>query len=240
MPQPRQAPSSGEVSCRPRRHARPGRPQGHRPFVGVIARMPRYVKLGWRLMNDPTVSGARQGGARRRAGLRDLADRSGPGLHPGARASLTTWRSLLLAVRMALRSALRPRSPSVTCARSGSPGRRSSGDSSRSARRPIWLARRGGALAVRARARRCSMAAAGASDQERHRRPRARRPAPAGDDRTGRVAEIQAAAERIAPYARRTPLLDPRPDHPAARCPGTSCSSWRASRSQDRSSRGAP
>ena len=27
-------------------------------FVGVVARVPRYIKLGWLLMNDPTVSGA--------------------------------------------------------------------------------------------------------------------------------------------------------------------------------------
>lgn len=26
-------------------------------FVGVVARIPKYVKLGWLLMNDPTVSG---------------------------------------------------------------------------------------------------------------------------------------------------------------------------------------
>ena len=26
-------------------------------FVGVIARVPRYMKLGWLLLNDPTVSG---------------------------------------------------------------------------------------------------------------------------------------------------------------------------------------
>ena len=26
-------------------------------FVGVVSRVPRYVRLGWLLMNDPTVSG---------------------------------------------------------------------------------------------------------------------------------------------------------------------------------------
>jgi uncharacterized membrane protein YkvA (DUF1232 family) len=73
-------------------------------FVGVVARVPRYVKLGWLLMNDPTVSG--RGKAALGGGLAYTISPIDPvpGFIP-VLGQLDDLAVLLLAVRLALRSA---------------------------------------------------------------------------------------------------------------------------------------
>ncbi|HZO29639.1 MAG TPA: YkvA family protein [Chloroflexota bacterium] len=72
-------------------------------FVGVVARVPRYVKLGWLLMNDPTVSGT--GKAALGGGLAYAISPIDPvpGFIP-VLGQLDDLAVLLLAVRLALKS----------------------------------------------------------------------------------------------------------------------------------------
>ncbi len=73
-------------------------------LVGVIARIPRYIRLGWRLMREPTVSG--RGKAALGGGLAYALSPIDPipGFIP-VLGQLDDLAALVLSVRMALRSA---------------------------------------------------------------------------------------------------------------------------------------
>jgi len=117
-------------------------------FVGVVSRVPRYLKLGWLLFQDPTVSG--KGKAALGGGLAYAISPIDalPGFIPVI-GQLDDLAVLLLAVRTAL----------VSCpAEVADRHLREVGLSWETLERDlvtlrattIWLARRGGALAVRA------------------------------------------------------------------------------------------
>ena len=73
-------------------------------LVGVIARIPRYIRLGWRLMREPTVSG--RGKAALGGGLAYALSPIDPipGFIP-VLGQLDDLAALVLSVRMALRTA---------------------------------------------------------------------------------------------------------------------------------------
>jgi uncharacterized membrane protein YkvA (DUF1232 family) len=117
-------------------------------FVGVVARVPRYVRLGWLLMNDQTVSA--RGKAALGGGLAYAISPIDPvpGFIP-VLGQLDDLAVLLLAVRMALKSA-----PTEVAdrhlAEAGLSWQALDRDLVTIRATAIWLTRRGGALAVRA------------------------------------------------------------------------------------------
>jgi uncharacterized membrane protein YkvA (DUF1232 family) len=125
-------------------------------FVGVVARVPRYVKLGWLLMNDPTVSG--RGKAALGGGLAYAISPIDPvpGFIP-VLGQLDDLAVLLLAVRMALKSA-----PTEVADRrlqeAGLSWDTLDRDLVTIRATAIWVTRRGGALALRAGKAMLSMA----------------------------------------------------------------------------------
>lgn len=152
--------TSGEVIA-PTRNGGPAREiDGRKVMVrlmGVVARVPRYVKLGWLLMNDPTVSG--KGKAALGGGLAYTISPIDPvpGIIP-VLGQLDDLAVLLLAVRMALKSA----PDEVAAARleeAGLSWETLEQDLVTIRATTIWLARRGGALAVKAGKAMLSMAA---------------------------------------------------------------------------------
>jgi uncharacterized membrane protein YkvA (DUF1232 family) len=116
-------------------------------FVGVMARVPRYIKLGWQLMNDPTVSGT--GKAALGGGLAYAISPIDPvpGFIP-VLGQLDDLAVLLLAVRTALRSC-----PTEVAERhlheAGLGWETLERDLVTLRATAIWVAQRGGALAVR-------------------------------------------------------------------------------------------
>lgn len=125
-------------------------------FVGVVARVPRYVRLGWLLMNDPTVSG--RGKAALGGGLAYAISPIDPvpGFIP-VLGQLDDLAVLLLAVRMALKSA-----PTEVADRhlreSGLSWETLDQDLVTIRATAIWVTRQGGALALRAGKAMLSMA----------------------------------------------------------------------------------
>jgi uncharacterized membrane protein YkvA (DUF1232 family) len=117
-------------------------------FVGVVARAPRYLRLGWLLLQDPTVSGrgkaALGGGLAYAISPIDLV----PGFIP-VLGQLDDLAILLLAVHIALRSC-----PSQVAeghlATVGLTWDTLERDLVTIRATTIWVARRGGALAARA------------------------------------------------------------------------------------------
>jgi uncharacterized membrane protein YkvA (DUF1232 family) len=149
----------GEV-VKPSRGGGPGELDGRRilaRFVGVVARVPRYLKLGWLLMNDPTVSG--RGKAALGGGLAYAVSPIDPvpGFIP-VLGQLDDLAVLLLAIRAALNSC-----PAEVADRrleeAGLSRATLDGDLVTIRATAIWLARRGGALAARAGKAMLSMAA---------------------------------------------------------------------------------
>jgi uncharacterized membrane protein YkvA (DUF1232 family) len=126
-------------------------------FVGVVSRVPRYVKLGWLLMNDPTVSG--RGKAALGGGLAYTISPIDPvpGFIP-VLGQLDDLAVLLLAVRMALKSA-----PAEVAERrlleAGLSWEMLERDLVTIRATAIWVTRLGGALALRAGKAVLSMAA---------------------------------------------------------------------------------
>jgi len=106
-PHPRSTPSAdavvGDVLV-PREHRELDGRKVVTRLVGVVARTPRYVRLGWRLMNDPTVSG--RGKAALGGGLAYALSPIDPipGFIP-VLGQLDDLAVLILGVRTALRSA---------------------------------------------------------------------------------------------------------------------------------------
>jgi uncharacterized membrane protein YkvA (DUF1232 family) len=117
-------------------------------FVGVMARVPRYIKLGWLLMNDPTVSGT--GKAALGGGLAYAISPIDPvpGFIP-VLGQLDDLAVLLLAIRTALRSC-----PGEVADRrldeAGLSWEALERDLITVRATAVWIARRGGALAIRA------------------------------------------------------------------------------------------
>jgi uncharacterized membrane protein YkvA (DUF1232 family) len=117
-------------------------------FVAVMTRVPRYIKLGWLLMNDPTVSGT--GKAALGGGLAYAVSPvdAVPGFIP-VLGQLDDLAVLLLAVRTALRSC-----PTEVADRhlqtAGLSWEALERDLVTLRATAIWVAQRGGALAVRA------------------------------------------------------------------------------------------
>lgn len=126
-------------------------------FLGVVARIPRYVKLGWALMNDQTVTG--RGKAALAGGLAYAISPIDPvpGFIP-VLGQLDDLAVLLLAVRAALRSA-----PAEVAERHLQEAGLAWGTLDRDLvtlrATTIWLMRRGGKLAARAGRAIMSMAA---------------------------------------------------------------------------------
>jgi uncharacterized membrane protein YkvA (DUF1232 family) len=126
-------------------------------FLGVIARVPRYIRLGWLLMNDQTVS--RGGKAALAGGLAYAVSPIDPvpGFIP-VLGQLDDLAVLLLAVRVALRSA-----PAEVAdrhlAEAGLNWETLERDLVTIRATAIWVTRRGGALALRAGRALLSMAA---------------------------------------------------------------------------------
>jgi uncharacterized membrane protein YkvA (DUF1232 family) len=152
--------TSGEIIS-PTRNGGPAREIDGRKvmarLVGVVARVPRYVKLGWLLMNEPTVSG--KGKAALGGGLAYAISPIDPvpGIIP-VLGQLDDLAVLLLSVRMALKSA----PEEVATARleeAGLSWETLERDLVTIRATAIWLARRGGALAVKAGKAMVSMAA---------------------------------------------------------------------------------
>ena len=128
-------------------------------FVGVVTRIPRYVKLGWLLMSDPTVS--HRGKAALGGGLAYAISPIDPvpGFIP-VLGQLDDLAVLLLAVRMALKSA----PAEVAEARlqeAGLSWATLERDLVTIRVTAIWVMRRGGALAVQAGKSLLSMAFGG-------------------------------------------------------------------------------
>jgi uncharacterized membrane protein YkvA (DUF1232 family) len=147
------APSAvtGEVVGPRRRGIGPGELDGRKVvtrFVGVVARVPRYMKLGWLLMNDPTVSG--RGKAALGGGLAYAVSPLDPvpGFIPVI-GQLDDLGILLLAIRTALKSC-----PEEVAARrlqeAGLSWETLERDLVTLRATAIWVTRRGGALAARA------------------------------------------------------------------------------------------
>jgi uncharacterized membrane protein YkvA (DUF1232 family) len=126
-------------------------------FLGVIARVPRYLRLGWLLMNDQTVSTV--GKAALTGGLAYAISPIDPvpGFIP-VLGQLDDLAVLLLAVRTALRSA-----PTEVAdrhlAEAGLSWEALERDLVTIRATAIWVAQRGGALALRAGRSLLSMAA---------------------------------------------------------------------------------
>jgi len=145
-------------------------------FIGVVTRVPRYVKLGWMLMNDQTVSG--RGKAALGGGLAYAISPIDPvpGFIP-VLGQLDDLAVLLLAVRMALKSA-----PAEVADRhlteAGLSWQILERDLVTIRATTIWLTRRGGALALRAGKAMLSMAAG----RLRARLPGGKKPVDAADD----------------------------------------------------------
>jgi uncharacterized membrane protein YkvA (DUF1232 family) len=96
----------GEVIVPAQAGSGPGELDGRKVaarFVGVVARVPRYLKLGWRLIQDPAVSG--KGKAALGGGLAYAVSPIDPlpGIIP-VLGQLDDLAILLLSVRTALRS----------------------------------------------------------------------------------------------------------------------------------------
>jgi uncharacterized membrane protein YkvA (DUF1232 family) len=125
-------------------------------FVGVMTRIPRYLKLGWLLMNDPTVS--RGGKAALGGGLAYAISPIDPvpGFIP-VLGQLDDLAVLLLAVRTALRSC-----PTEVAdghlQEAGLTWEALERDLLTLRATTIWVAQRGGALAVKAGKAMLSMA----------------------------------------------------------------------------------
>jgi uncharacterized membrane protein YkvA (DUF1232 family) len=117
-------------------------------FVGVIARVPRYIKLGWLLMGDPTVS--RRGKAALGGGLAYAISPIDPvpGFVP-ILGQLDDLAVLLLAVRTALASAP-AEVASAHLAEVGLSWETLDRDLVTIRATAIWVTRQGGALAARA------------------------------------------------------------------------------------------
>jgi len=116
-------------------------------LVGVIARTPRYVRLGWRLMNDPTVS--RRGKAALGGGLAYALSPIDPipGFIP-VLGQLDDLAVLVLGVRTALRSA--PTEVAENHLREvGLSWEIVDRDIVTIRATTVWIARQGGALAAR-------------------------------------------------------------------------------------------
>lgn len=116
-------------------------------FVGVIARIPRYVKLGWLLMNEPTVPA--RGKAALGGGLAYALSPIDPvpGFIP-VLGQLDDMAALLLAIRVALNSA--PAEVAEAHLREAGLHRDTlERDLVTIRATAIWVTRRGGALALR-------------------------------------------------------------------------------------------
>jgi uncharacterized membrane protein YkvA (DUF1232 family) len=116
-------------------------------FIGVVTRVPRYLRLGWHLMSDPTVSG--RGKAALGGGLAYAISPIDPvpGFIPVI-GQLDDLAVLLLAVRTALKSC-----PTEVADRrlheAGLSWDTLERDLVTLRATTIWVTRRGGALAVR-------------------------------------------------------------------------------------------
>jgi uncharacterized membrane protein YkvA (DUF1232 family) len=156
------ATSSGAVQGVVERRSRRGAPEldGRKVltrFIGVVARIPRYVRLGWALVNDQTVSGKGKAALAGALAYAVSPIDPVPGFIPVI-GQLDDLAVLLLAVRAALKSA-----PTEV-------GDRHLSDAGLSwdilerdlvtlRATTIWLLRRGGRLAARAGRALVSMAA---------------------------------------------------------------------------------
>src|SRR5215217_1098946 len=117
-------------------------------FVGVLSRIPQYIKLGWLLMNDPTVSGV--GKAALGGGLAYAISPIDPvpGFIP-VLGQLDDLAVLLLAIRTALKSCP-TEVAEARLAEAGLSWQALDRDLVTLRATTIWVATRGGALAVRA------------------------------------------------------------------------------------------
>jgi uncharacterized membrane protein YkvA (DUF1232 family) len=117
-------------------------------FVGVLTRIPQYVKLGWLLMNDPTVSGV--GKAALGGGLAYAISPIDPvpGFIP-VLGQLDDLAVLLLAIRMALKSCP-TEVADARLAEAGLSWEALERDLVTLRATTIWVATRSGALAIRA------------------------------------------------------------------------------------------
>jgi uncharacterized membrane protein YkvA (DUF1232 family) len=116
-------------------------------FVGVLARVPQYIKLGWLLMNDSTVSGV--GKAALGGGLAYAISPIDPvpGFIP-VLGQLDDLAVLLLAIRTALKSCP-AEVADARLAEAGLSWAALERDLVTLRATTIWVATRGGALAVR-------------------------------------------------------------------------------------------
>jgi uncharacterized membrane protein YkvA (DUF1232 family) len=140
----------GEVIGPARPGAGPGELDGRKVmarFVGVVARVPRYLKLGWRLMQDPTVSG--KGKAALGGGLAYAVSPIDPlpGIIPVI-GQLDDLAILLLAVRTALRTCPAD-AADVHLQAAGLSWEVLERDLVTLRATAVWLAQRGGRLAMR-------------------------------------------------------------------------------------------
>ena len=117
-------------------------------FVGVVTRLPRYVKLGWLLMSDPTVSG--RGKAALGGGLAYAISPIDPvpGFIP-VLGQLDDMAVLLLAVRLALKSAP-GEVAELRLRETGLSWEALDGDLVTIRATAIWVTHQGGKLALRA------------------------------------------------------------------------------------------
>ncbi len=117
-------------------------------FIGVVSRIPRYMRLGWLLLNDPTVTG--RGKAALGGGLAYAISPIDPvpGFIP-VLGQLDDMAVLVLAVRMALRSAP-VEVADMRLAEVGLTWETLDRDLVTIRVTAVWVLRRGGALAVRA------------------------------------------------------------------------------------------
>jgi len=141
---------AGDVIAPARTGHGPGELDGRKVvarFVGVVARIPRYLKLGWRLMQDPTVSG--RGKAALGGGLAYAVSPIDPvpGFIPVV-GQLDDLAILLISVRTALRSCP-AEVAEVHLQEAGLSWETLERDLVTLRATTIWLARRGGKLAMR-------------------------------------------------------------------------------------------
>jgi uncharacterized membrane protein YkvA (DUF1232 family) len=117
-------------------------------FIGVVSRIPGYMRLGWLLMNDPTVTG--RGKAALGGGLAYAISPIDPvpGFIP-VLGQLDDMAVLLLAVRTALRSAP-TEVADMRLAEVGLTWETLDRDLVTIRVTAVWVVRRGGALAMRA------------------------------------------------------------------------------------------
>jgi uncharacterized membrane protein YkvA (DUF1232 family) len=140
----------GEVFAPARPGSGPGELDGRKVMarlVGVVARVPRYLKLGWRLLQDPTVSG--KGKAALGGGLAYAVSPIDPlpGIIPMI-GQLDDLAILLLSVRTALRSCP-PEVADVHLRAAGLTWETLERDLVTLRATAIWVARGGGKLAMR-------------------------------------------------------------------------------------------